>query len=407
MGLAGDGGGVVGGVGQHLFHIVARFGEGHVFGPNRCIQHRAVAPVARATGASVVPSGGQRHGAIKIVQRQLEVGGADGDVYIVLVDHRGLKIGHADFFGRPLGRGGHHLHQPGGPDVGACVHDEAAFLADQPVHIGGIKPNGAGAGDHFVFERHRVALLPAHKALGALAGVDAAVPHLGLAGDGSGGQQIAVLHAAGLVQVGGVVPFAHAFAAQADADGIQRPRQAGVGVGAGDFLGGGRLRLGRRQHGLPQVFSGQLFVEAIDTGNAAQQGLGACLVGGCALGQQGAGLPVHPGAVLLLRGGHGGDGALHLVPLASTQGGAGQPGQAVVVQVGQLFDLGKIIQRIVRQAAGGHFADHAPDPVLLFGGQRLLPARAQQLRRLVGVAAGQPNQGQRGQGGRWGGFGVA
>src|SRR5256885_3223441 len=34
LGLAGDERRVVGGVGQHLLHIVARLGEGHVLGPD-------------------------------------------------------------------------------------------------------------------------------------------------------------------------------------------------------------------------------------------------------------------------------------------------------------------------------------------------------------------------------------
>jgi hypothetical protein len=93
--------------------------------------------------------------------------------------------------------------------------------------------------------RCRKALAKVGKATRALAGVDAAVPHLPRAGQIGGGVQLALAHAAGRVQVGPVVPFAHAFAAQAQGNGQQRAVQAGVAARAVALLGQ-RRRSGRR-----------------------------------------------------------------------------------------------------------------------------------------------------------------
>jgi len=58
---------------------------------------------------------------------------------------------------------------------------------------------------------------------GAVARVDAAVPDLPVAGQLSGGEQFAVVHAAQRE-----VPFAHALAAQADVDQQQRAYETGI-----------------------------------------------------------------------------------------------------------------------------------------------------------------------------------
>jgi hypothetical protein len=58
---------------------------------------------------------------------------------------------------------------------------------------------------------------------GAVAGVDAAVPHLAFAGQLGGGQQLAVVHAAQRE-----VPLAHAFVAQAQRDELQRAHSPGL-----------------------------------------------------------------------------------------------------------------------------------------------------------------------------------
>jgi hypothetical protein len=49
----------------------------------------SVGPLRQLRGgrAGVVTSGSQRHGALEVVQRQLEIGGADGDVGVAVVDH--------------------------------------------------------------------------------------------------------------------------------------------------------------------------------------------------------------------------------------------------------------------------------------------------------------------------------
>eukprot|EP01038_Epipyxis_sp_PR26KG_P019298 gene19298-27338_t len=97
LGQAGEDGCVIGGVGEHLLHVVARLGKGHVLGPAGGVQHRAVAPAARAAGARVVGGRSHGHGARKVVQCQLEVGRADGDVGVIYRRLEGAAA--ADFAG--------------------------------------------------------------------------------------------------------------------------------------------------------------------------------------------------------------------------------------------------------------------------------------------------------------------
>src|SRR5690606_29260867 len=106
----------------------------------------------------VVGGGGQRQGIVEVVQRQLEVGGADGDVGVLVVELVGAEAFQPNFFCRPARGGGHDLHQARGADVRARVHDEAAFLAHQAVDIGGVQPDLAGAAQHRVVKRHGKAL---------------------------------------------------------------------------------------------------------------------------------------------------------------------------------------------------------------------------------------------------------
>ena len=78
-------------------------------------------------------------------------------------------------------------------------------------------------GEHLVAERHRKALLDVDLDARAIAGVDAAVPDLALAGQLRRGEQFAIAHAAQRE-----VPLAHALGAQPDGDQQQRARQSGV-----------------------------------------------------------------------------------------------------------------------------------------------------------------------------------
>ena len=270
----------------------------NALGPGGGLHGRAAAgaaPGARAAGAGVVGGSGHGHRAVKAVEHQFEVARANGDIGVALVDLGGGEVGHADLFCRPLGGGGHHLHQTGGTHARFGVHDEAAFLADQAVDIGRVQANALRACHHGVFERHRKALLKVHHAFGALAGVDAAVPHLGVAGQVGGSQQAAVVHAALGVQVGAVVPLSYALGAQPEANGVKRPLQTGVLAGSVFFFGSGRGWT--RWHGaaLAEFVQRQLLVKAAHPGNALQVGqrLGAHRLV-AALGQHGACMPVNP-----------------------------------------------------------------------------------------------------------------
>ena len=308
----------------------------------------------------------------------------------------GLEVGHADLLGSPSRGGRHDLHEAGGAHHGFGVHDETAFLADQAVHIGRLEANGLGTGQHRRFERHGETLFHVHHALGAFAGVDAAVPHFGLAGQVGRSQQAAVVHAAAGVQVGGVVPLAHALGAQAQLHGVQRTHQAGGGACVVFFLGRQGQGFGRGDHFVAQVFQGQHFVEALDACDALQCACSVstgCIGGGA--GQLGAGTPVDPGGVVARGLGHGGDGVLHYVPAPGAQGGAGGPDQVVFVHVLEL-PLGKVAHGVVREFLGGAFANHAPDPAALFLCELGFPAQLLHFRGgFGGLLVGQADERQR------------
>ena len=222
------------------------------------------------------------------------------------------------------------------------IGDEAAFLADQAVHIGRVQSDLSAAGDHAVAKRHGKTLLGVDDRLGAFAGVDAAVPHLALAGQVGGGQQLAVGHATGVVQGNGVVPFAHALAAQAQRDGGQGALQARVALRVGAF---GRVQ-GRWGGGggdaLAQRFERQLLVKAPRRCDALPQRVGLC---GLAALVQGARLPIDPGGIALLFAGQGGKGLQQHRPVGRTQRGAGLPQQVFGVHVLVLAAL-EIGQRV-------------------------------------------------------------
>ncbi len=201
----------------------------------------------------------------------------------------GVKSASPILLGRPARGGGHHLHQAGGADARARVHDEAALLPDQAVDVGRVEADLLALAQHGVVEGHREALVDVDHALGALAGVDAAVPDLALAGQVGGGQQFAVAHAALVVQVGGVVPFARAFGAQRRSRWRRGARlSAGLLRGGGFSSGVSGAGPGRHGGALAELLERQQLVEAAGAGDALEQdaGLGPALF--AAAGQQGA-----------------------------------------------------------------------------------------------------------------------
>ena len=217
-----------------------------------------------------------------------------------------------------------------------------------------------------------------------------------MAGQIGSGEQGAVVEAAADMQVGAVVPLAHAFLAQPDLQCIQRAGQARIGACCVFFCLGGRLRAWRRADAQTGFLECQLFIEAVDAGNAgqgAQGGLacgvvaGQCQVGACA--------PVNPGAVIAQCGGHGGNGALHHAPVASAQRSAGGPGQVLFMHLAELA-LAEIADRIGGLFLCGAPTDGAPEPAAGFRRQLGLPAQlAQLLGRLFWVLVGQAQDGQR------------
>ena len=320
----------------------------------------------------------------------------------------GAEVGQADFFCRPAGRGGHHLHQARGTHARARIHDEAAFLADEAIDVGSIQTYLARALQHRGAVGRGVALRHVHHAAGALTGVDAAVPHLLGAGKVGGGQQFTVGHATGLVQIGGVVPLAHALGTQAQHDGVQPPVQARVGTRSSFFTVAQGRRRGWHGHAAAQLFQGQLLVKTALAGNALEQFTRLLLLrrAGAAC-QQGPGAPVHPGAVGAGGGAHGVNRFAHLAPLPGTQRGTGLPGELVVIQVMQLADFGEVVQRIAFQALGAALANHAPHPIAFLGAQLRSPFVLQQTGCGFVVAGGQFGQGQHHQLAVWRALGLA
>ena len=156
--------------------------------------------------------------------------------------------------------------RPRGADVRARVHDEARLLADQAVDERRVEADLLRPGRDFLAQRHREALVHVDLGAGAVAGVDAAVPDLAVAGELRGGQQLAVAQAADRE-----VPFAHAFVAQADRDQRQRAGQAGMGGAASRSAGVSGAGLRRQRLRLAEVFGGELAVEVELPGDAGQQ----------------------------------------------------------------------------------------------------------------------------------------
>ena len=291
----------------------------------------------------------------------------------------------------------------------ARIHDEARLLADQAVDIGRIQPDAPGRGHHVLAERRRKALRQVDLGLGAVTGVDAAVPHLALAGDLRGGQQFAVGHAAQRE-----VPLAHALAAQAQADHVQAPLQAGHAHGRLALGGAGRRGGGRQAGAQPQVLAGQLAVEAQRRGDGLHElaGAGAGFITGRVpgrLGLQRPGPPVDPGGVFLLLRGHGAHGFQHQRPAlrlrrSGAQGRAHAPGQGVVrpgrrllrctlLVEGPAVPAGRLGLQLQRRLLG----HHAPGRRLQRSGQLGRPGLCQLAGSGLGVAGGHADDGHRAQ----------
>ena len=94
-----------------------------------------------------------------------------------------------------------------------------------------------------------------------------------LAGQIGRRQQFAVSHAAAPVQVGAVVPFAHALTAQADLYGVQATVEAYVATRGFHFISGEGGWPGRGADALAQFLKCQLLIKTGDAGNACQQAL--------------------------------------------------------------------------------------------------------------------------------------
>ena len=317
---------------------------------------RLAAPGPRPARPGVVGGSGHGHGAAQVVKGKLQVGRANRDVGVPVIDLVGRKTVHADFFRRPARRGGHDLHQAGCAHAGAGIHDETAFLAYQAVDIGRVEVDGLAAPDHRFPKGHGKALLEIRHGGGALAGVDAAVPDLAVTGELGGSQQFTLAHAALLVQIGCVVPLANAFRTQANRDGVGGAVQAGVAPCGFFFFRSELCRLGWHGDFLTQVFKRKLLVKAAHRSDGLQQGqrFGALRrdhggrrralrrdYGGWNVGrrrsQQRTRFPVGPGRVLAGVIAHGIDGLGYQLPVglaASAQGCARLPGQHVVGQVG-------------------------------------------------------------------------
>ena len=241
--------------------------------------------------------------------------------------------------------------------------------------------------DHLRAERHGETLGHVDDRLGALAGVDAAVPDFLLAGQIGRREQFTLAQTTGAVQIGGVVPLAHAFAAQTQQDCIQAAIEARIGACAGDLFH--RQRRGSRWRGNlgAQLLLRQLFVETAGAGDRLELALGVgTILVARTVRQIGPATPVDPGRVRAARGAHGLDAAAHHFPLPATQRRAGAPGQHVVIQVGVAGHVAKIGECIGRQRNRRLLADEAPNPVALFGRELHAPLGVEQTRRGFGVA---------------------
>ena len=283
----------------------------------------------------------------------------------------------------------------------ARVHDETALLPDQSVHIRWIQVDFAGPAGDRLPEWHRESLFEIDFGPGSFTGVDAAVPDLTIARQLRGRQQFTVGHAAGLGQVGGVVPLAHAVGPQAEQDRVDAALQAQVLPCRFFFFVAQRRRPLWHDDLLAEFLERELLVEATHRCDRFQQALGLGALGfAAARTQQCACFPVDPGRVLACFVTHGVDGLQHQRPLRDRPGsqcGACLPGQHLVAQIAVARDLGEVIQRVRPEFSGRLPADDAPHPVALLCRQLRGPFAFQQNGGALDVGGRQFDQGQRDQ----------
>ncbi len=223
--LAAEDGGVHRGVGQHALDVIAGFGNGNVFGEDGAGQQRLIgqahiAPAQRPPRPGVVARGGQRLGAIELLQQPAEVGAAELHIHPHVGDLVVAVIGQADLARHQFGGGRHELHQPRSAHPRLDIGDKARLLPDQAVEKSLVHVFGRrGLADGFTV-RHGVALGDVHPARHPFAGVDAAIPELLLAG-----QFGCALHLLVVEPAQRKIPFAHRLVAQVDAEQGQRALQ--------------------------------------------------------------------------------------------------------------------------------------------------------------------------------------
>jgi hypothetical protein len=116
----------------------------------------------------------------------------------------------------------------------------------------------------------------------------------------------------------------------------------------------------------------------------------------CAQSQLCSGFPVNPGGILL-GAVHGIDGAHDGFPIAASECGTRFPNEQIVIQVLIARHFVEVTVGVVLQFLRGLFANHGPNPVVLFFGEHQAPFFFELLCGFVGVGVGNANEGQDGE----------
>ena len=210
------------------------------------------------------------------------------------------------------------------------------------------------------------------------------------------------------MQVGGVVPLAHALGAQADLYGVEAALQAGVEARGLAFRRADGRRACGRGDAATGFFEGQHFIKTAGAGQCLQnpqRSRTRRVVRTRTEFELCARMPVSPGRVGAQTGWHGVDKGLHPRPLAGAQRRTRTPGEVVFVHLGKvaLAEVGQCVGVLLLRRA---LTDHAPNPAALFGTELRAPAQFVHLQRgFLVVRIGQADHGQRHQFARFGAHG--
>ena len=311
-----------------------------------------------------------------------EIGGAECDVGVEVVDLAVVVVLQARLLRYPACGSRHQLHQARCADRRFGAGDKATLLPHQAVDPGVIDTDFFRFRAYLVGVRAEIAQIEIVHQRCLVGGVDGAIRQIVLKRECGGGEQLFIVHAAN-----GPDPFAIGFSTHAEAIQRQRALQAGRRGGGAD-VGLQRLESDWRNDGrAPQFLRRKLTVKTEFCRDRLKQRPGffrlACFT-------QGARFPIHPRRVFLCGWRHVLDRPRHQIPVARAQTSARHPLQIFVGEL-NVNCFVEPISRLADQLFRALIADLRPAPLTLGFGEWffavLLPERRRVARLLFRPAS--------------------